>query len=114
MIPTAMDSNAQCRCVFPGPGEQELATVSGADSGTAFRVYMDGSADGFVRLQQLAFQETLGWYVQRSFLIPRETLSLLMPHLKLADCMMPKRKGKLRLTIPIDSAADREIERREA
>jgi hypothetical protein len=110
-----MDSSSvHCRCVFPGPGEQELATVPGADAGTAFRVYMDPGSDGFVRLQQLAFQETLGWYVQKSFLIPRETLSLLMPHLKLADCMMPKRKGKLRLTLPIDSGADRELERREA
>jgi hypothetical protein len=109
-----MESNVQCRCVFPGPDERELATVPGAEAGTAFRVYMDPGRDGFVRLQQLAHQETLGWYVQKSFLIPRETLGLLMPHLKLADCLMPKRKGKLRLTLPINSAADRELGRREA
>lgn len=77
-----------CRCVFPSPTEQELATIPGDRPGTALRVHVEGGVEGYVRLEQLAHDERLGWYVQKSFIVPGEALAALVPQLRKADCLI--------------------------
>jgi hypothetical protein len=86
-----LDSESRCFCVFPQPTEEELMTVPGAEPGTAIRVFAQSGADGYVRLQQLAYSDGVGWYVQKSFVIPGEALGLLIPQLRKADCLIPAR-----------------------
>lgn len=83
--------NTHCRCVFPSPTEQELATVSGQHPGTAIRVCAETGQDGYVRLEQLAHDKGLGWYVQKSFTVPADLLSAVAAQLRKADCLMPRR-----------------------
>ena len=82
---------SQCKCVFPTTGEQEWMTIPGDEPGTAFRVFVESSQDGYVRLQQLAHTDGLGWYVQKSFVISRDVLQVLLPQLRKALCVMPPR-----------------------
>jgi len=84
------DRKQHCQCVFPGPDEQEMATIPGPCPGTSLRVSVQAGPDGFVRLEQLAFNAGLGWYVQKSFCIPGEALGALVPHLRKAQCLMPQ------------------------
>ena len=84
---------SRCACVFPSPTEQELATIPGSDPGTALRVYVEAGADGYVRLQHLAYDGTTGWYVQKSFILPGDTLKALLPELRKADCLIPSAGG---------------------
>jgi|SRR5687767_6871553 len=83
--------NTHCRCVFPSPTEQEIATIPGPHPGTALRVRAELGHDGYVRLEQLAHNPGLGWYVQKSFTIPAEMLTVLIPQLRKVDCLMPRR-----------------------
>ena len=83
-------NNGCCRCVFPSPTEQELATIP-SSPGSALRVHVEAGLDGYVRLEQLAFDEGLGWYVQKSFTVPGEALAALIPQLRKADCLIPQR-----------------------
>src|SRR5688572_26618099 len=82
--------NTHCRCVFPSPTEQELATIPGPHPGTALRVRAECGQDGYVRLEQLAYNNGLGWYVQKSFTIPAELLCAVATQLRKADCLMPR------------------------
>ena len=83
-----MADDTRCRCVFPSPSEQELATIPGEQPGTATRVHVEGGPDGYVRLEQLAHDERLGWYVQKSFIVPGDALGALIPQLRKADCLI--------------------------
>lgn len=87
-------NNTRCRCVFPSPTEQELATLPGEQPGTALRVLVEPGVEGYVRLEQLAFDKGLGWYVQKSFTIPGEALAALVPQLRKADCLIPRRRTR--------------------
>ena len=78
-----------CHCVFPGPGEEELATVPGEEPGTAVRVFVNGGPDGYARVQQMAFTDGVGWYVQKTMVLPRDVLAALLPQLRKALCLMP-------------------------
>jgi hypothetical protein len=89
-----MANNPPCRCVFPSPTEQELATIPGEHPGTALRVQVEAGQDGYVRLEHLAHDASLGWYVQKSFTIPREALGALIPQLRKADCLIPRRRSE--------------------
>ena len=107
-------------CVFPSPAEQELATIPGTEPGTALRVWVEPGPGGFVRLEQLAFDEGLGWYTQKSFCVSGELLPALLPQLRKADCLIPRdrtatqRPSHLRL-VPAPTHADEPIpERRDA
>lgn len=114
-----MADKTRCRCVFPSPSEQELATIPGERPGTALRVQVEGGPDGYVRLEQLAHDERLGWYVQKSFIVPGEALAALVPQLRRADCLitpcLPRRgrtaqqafAPKLRLSHSNHPAAER-------
>ena len=83
-------NRSRCACVFPSPSEQELATIPGSAPGTALRVYVEPRDEGYVRLQQLAYDTGTGWYVQKSFILPGEMLKALLPELRKADCLIPK------------------------
>ena len=122
-----MADNPRCRCVFPSPTEQELVTIPGEQPGTAMRVQVEGGRDGYVRLEQLAHDERLGWYVQKSFIVPGEALAALIPQLRKADCLIaPHRRRqvhsaqhafsapKLRLSPPAAAAEHVVPERRQA
>src|SRR5687768_18477573 len=85
-----MNKNYQ-QCVIPGPTEEELAVLPGERPGTALRVRVEAGRDGYVRLEQLAHNADLGWYVQKSFCIPGEMLAGLIPQLRKADCLIPRR-----------------------
>ena len=94
-------NDTHCHCVFPRSTEEELVTLPGATDDTAFRVHVETGLEGYVRLEQLAYNEGLGWYVQKSVVIPGETLSVLLPQLRKADCLIPKRcKQSLRIGGP--------------
>ena len=85
--------HAPCQCVFPSPAEEEFVTIPGEEPGTALRLFADTGRDGYVRLQQLAHNEDLGWYVQKTLVIPRDVLELLLPQLRKAMCLMPPRSA---------------------
>lgn len=78
----------QCHCVFPSPSEDELITLPGSTPGTALRIMLESSSDGYVRLQHLAHDQGLGWYVQKTMVLEREVLGALVPQLRKALCMM--------------------------
>ena len=82
-----------CQCVFPTAAEEELATVPGSEPGSAWRLFVDASVDGYVRIQQLAWVEGIGWYVQKSMVLPREVVSTLIPQLRKAMCLMPPQRS---------------------
>jgi hypothetical protein len=81
--------------VVPYPAEEDVATVPGPRAGTAIRVQLAGGCES-VRLEQLAYSQALGWYVQKSFCIPGSMLADLIPQLRKADCLIPRQpKQKL-------------------
>ncbi len=84
------ETRPHCPCVFPSPTELELVTIPGEHPGTALRVSVEPSIDGYVRLEHLAYNANLGWYTQKSFCIPGELLAQLVPQLRKADCLIPK------------------------
>jgi hypothetical protein len=86
-----LDRDKRCFCVFPQPDEEVLATIPGQEPDTAIRVYAQSGVEGYVRLQQMAYSDGVGWYVQRSFVIPGDALAVLIPQLRKADCVIPKR-----------------------
>ena len=90
-----MNKNYQ-QCVIPGPTEEELAVLPGEGPGTALRVRVETGRDGYVRLEQLAHNADLGWYVQKSFCIPGEMLAALIPQLRKADCLIPRERSDKR------------------
>ena len=79
-----------CQCVFPSRTEEQVVLIEGPEAGTAIRVYLQPGSDGYVRLQQLAHDPALGWYVQKTMVIPGEVLHTLLPHLRKADCLIPR------------------------
>jgi hypothetical protein len=83
-----MNNNSHCQCVFPAAGEDEVVTIPGSEPGTAFRLFVETSREGYVRLQQLAHNDGLGWYVQKSMVVPREVLVVMLPQLRKAQCLM--------------------------
>ena len=118
---TSAGSNHR-HCVLPGPTEEELVTLPGAEPGTALRVRVEAGRDGYVRLEHLAYNDGLGCYTQKSFCIPGDLLAALVPELRKADCLIPRRRrgswadgDPIRLPVP-SPAADHspDAERREA
>lgn len=79
-----------CPCVFPAPTEEEWITLPSNDPNTSIRMYVQTGQDGYVRLQQLAFDDGAGWYVQKSFIVPADMLSALATQFRKADCLMIK------------------------
>ena len=82
----------QCQCIFPSPTEAEVVTVPGDTPDTAWRVYAETSVDGYLRIQQMAHDPSIGWYVQKSMVIPRDVLTAMLPQLRKAMCLMPPRQ----------------------
>lgn len=83
-------AKTNCPCVLPSATEEEIATVPGPTPGTAMRVRVEPTMHGYVRLEHLAYSTDLGWYTQKSFCIPGEIISQIIPHLRKADCLIPR------------------------
>jgi len=110
----------QCQCVFPSPCEEELLTVPGTEPGTAFRLFAETSQDGYVRVQQLAFDAGLGWYVQKTMVIPANVLKMMLPQMRKAQCLMPPQAPHISAVEPVpfmrltDSPAEKTATQRRA
>ena len=76
-------------CVPPRATEREVVTLPGATPDTALRVKVEATDDGYVRLEHLAHNAKLGWYVQKSLCVDRDHLRDLATALRKADCLMP-------------------------
>src|SRR5687767_13903081 len=100
MNKTFSTNESHRQCVLPGPTERELATLPGPQPGTALRVRVEPGHEGYVRLEQLAYTPGLGWYTQKSFCIPGELLGALVPQLRKADCLIPRRAASRGSDIP--------------
>lgn len=88
-------NDRQCPCVFPQATEVEVITVEGPTPSTAFRLHMEStSPDGYIRLEQMVHEPELGWFVQKSLVVPVEVLRALLPHLKKADCLIPRARTR--------------------
>lgn len=81
------------RSFLPAPLEDEIATIRGSRQEAALRVRLIGGQESTVRLEQLIYSRGLGWYVQKSFCIPSCMLAELIPQLRKADCLAPRRPG---------------------
>lgn len=89
-----------CHCVFPRQTEEEIVLLEGPEPGTAFRVYLQPGAEGYVRLQQLAHDAGHGWYVQKTMVVPGDVLHALLPQLRKADCLIPRRNEPTSVSVP--------------
>jgi hypothetical protein len=89
-----------CQCVFPSQTEDEIVLIEGSEPGTAIRVYLQAGPDGYVRLQQLAHDDGLGWYVQKTMVIPGDVLHALLPQLRKADCLILRRNEPTSVSVP--------------
>lgn len=87
---SAMKRKTNCPCVLPSVTEEELAVLPGATPDSALRIRVEPNLHGYVRLEQLAYSDDLGWYTQKSFCIPGELLSQVATQLRKADCIIPK------------------------
>jgi hypothetical protein len=101
-----MERLNHCYCVFASATEETLGTFEGDTPGTAIRVLVEAGREGYVRLQQLAYTDSLGWYVQKSMVIPGEMIRPLVSSLRKADCLIPRGttplNGSLKLVHPDD------------
>lgn len=77
-------------CVFPSVTEMELGTFEGPDGQSAMRVRVEPNQAGYVRLEQLAWSADMGWYCQKSFVIPAAMVRDLITTLRKADCLLPR------------------------
>ena len=77
-------------CVFPSLTETELAVIEGSAPGSAMRVRIEPNGEGYVRLEQLAWSPDMGWYCQKSFIIPAPLVRDLITTLRKADCLLPQ------------------------
>jgi hypothetical protein len=78
------------QCVLPRPTELELGVIPGDEPGTAIRVRVEPGHEGYARIEQLAHSEDLGWYCQKSFVVPGAMIRPLVTHLRQADCLIPR------------------------
>ena len=89
-------SHRKTACVFPSPSEIELGTIPGTEPGTALRVRVEPTmGEGYARIEQLAWSADLGWYTQKSFVVPAAMIKALVTELRKADCHIPKAKPDL-------------------
>lgn len=91
-------------CVFPSPTETELAVIEGTAPGSAMRVRIEPNGEGYVRLEQLAWSPDMGWYCQKSFVIPAPLVRELITTLRKADCLLPQTHTDSHTPIPFRAA----------
>ncbi len=87
-------------CVFPSLTETELAVIEGTAPGGAMRVRVEPNGEGYVRLEQLAWSPDMGWYCQKSFVIPAPLVRELITALRKADCLLPQTRTDAPASIP--------------
>lgn len=76
-------------CIFPSVTEEDVVTVPGVEPCTAYRLRVEPGMGGYLRIEQLAYNEAMGWYTQKSFCLPGDVVHQLMPHLKQASALLP-------------------------
>lgn len=76
-------------CVFPSLSEQDVITVPGIEPCTAYRLRVEPGDHGYLRIEQLGYNQSMGWYTQKTFCLPGEVVHQLMPHLKQAAALLP-------------------------
>ncbi|GMU20192.1 MAG: hypothetical protein AMXMBFR13_02910 [Phycisphaerae bacterium] len=91
---------SNCPSDIPDPVENQLATIPGPHPGTALRVELLNGEEAGVRLEQLAYNPGLGWYVQKSFCVPGSALADLITQLRKADCLNPQSPARKRNGAP--------------
>lgn len=107
-------------CVFPSVTEMELGTFEGPDGQSAMRVRVEPTQEGYIRLEQLAWSADMGWYCQKSFVIPAAMVRDLITTLRKADCLMPKAVAvamdvlPFRLTAPLPHDEAEQTQRQDA
>ena len=109
-------------CVFPAATEMDIATIAGANGESAIRVRVEPNNAGYVRLEQMAHSADLGWYCQKSFVIPGVLVRELITQLRKADCFLPRTTVArnpldalpFRLTEPLPQDEADEAQRRDA
>lgn len=96
----------RCSCppIASYPDTDETVTIPGPTDGTTLRVHTLGGPDGDVRLEQLAYSEHMGWYVQKSFRIPGCMLNDLVRQLRKADCLIPRPPARKSDRLPLTDA----------
>jgi hypothetical protein len=99
--------------------EAEIAILPGSKPGTALRICACSGLDGYVRLEHRAYNPGVGWYTQKSFIIPSELLTSVARELRKADCIMPRRTaasedGRGLRIVPDTDALPLRLERRNA
>lgn len=75
-------------CVFASDTEQVLETIPGPTPECAMRVRVEPGRQGYARIEQLAYSADLGWYCQKSFVVPGEMIKALVTQLRKADCLV--------------------------
>jgi len=88
----AIRKTTNCPCAQASDSEVEVATVPGREPGTAFTVRVETSQDGYLRIEQRHYSAAIGWYTQKSFCLPAEVAHALMPELRKATCLLPRRQ----------------------
>jgi len=84
-----MTSQNSCFCVLPSENEEQVGVIPGSQPGTALRLQVETSEQGYVRLEHLAFSPDLGWYTQKSFCVPGEMVKDLVCLLNQSRCRLP-------------------------
>lgn len=92
-------------CVFPSLTETELAVIDGSAPGSAMRVRIEPNGEGYVRLEQLAWSPDMGWYCQKSFIIPAPLVRDLITTLRKADCLLPQNHNDSHTPLPFRATA---------
>ena len=86
-------SQRQPPCVFASDTEQVLETISGPTPDSAMRVRVEPGPGGYARIEQLAYSADLGWYCQKSFVVPGALIKAMVTQLRKADCMIAPPSG---------------------
>lgn len=82
--------NYQGNVALPNAVEDQLDILPGPEPDMAIRICLCPGQKSHVRLEQLAYSCSVGWYVQKSFQVPAEMLPLLAQQLRKAHCLMPQ------------------------
>lgn len=65
--------------------------IPGPDAETEIRIVVEPGPDGDCRLEQLAYNRNIGWYVQRSFRLPQALVRDVATALRIVDCLHSQR-----------------------
>ena len=71
--------------------EHGAVMLAGREPGTALRVRLESCPKGgCAHIEQMAYSDTLGWYRQRAFSVPRDMIEPLARLLHMSHCLLPQ------------------------